>query len=175
MNPPSEDWRELDENCHRLQHVETERKFLVTSDAWRDQAVSSAAIEQFYLGVTDPVVVRVRTYGDEAFLAVKSRRRGLSRVEIESPVSPTFVAAIRDTGLHLASPVRKTRHRVPVGAFVFEVDEYAGHNAGLVVAEIEIPSADTGFSHPEWLGEEVSDQPRYGNFALALRPYDSWE
>lgn len=79
--------------------------------------------------------------------------------------------------LQLAEPsvIDKTRYRIPIDNFVWEVDEFHGANEGLVVAEIELPAEDTVFEKPQWVGKEVSGDPRYYNSMLARHPYRSWQ
>jgi len=155
--------------------IETERKYLLASDSWRADVQSSSPIVQLYLAANDRCQVRVRRYGDESFLTIKGRRSGASRVEIETAVPAEFVDdVIAASELHIAPAIEKTRHLVPAGELVFEIDEYAGANAGLVVAEIELPAADTEFPRPDWLGAEVTDDERYGNVYLTRFPFTSW-
>jgi adenylate cyclase len=160
---------------NEISKVEIERKFLVVSDDWRREAAESAPIQQAYVAVTERCNVRVRRYGQEAFITVKARSNGsISRREVEAAIAPEFVQAILDEGLFSWEPVLKTRYRVPVEGFVFEVDEFAGANAGLVIAEIELPEESAEFPRPSWLGEEVSSDYRYANTYLAQHPYSEW-
>lgn len=153
---------------------EIERKFLLASPAWRDEVTSSEPISQVYLAATAVCQVRLRRYGSRAFITVKGKRSRLTRAEIETQVPMEFFDAVLEEGLHAAPPLLKTRHLVPAGDFVFEIDEYEGDNAGLVVAEIELPSADAEFPRPVWLGAEVSGEVRYGNIYLTQHPYGTW-
>jgi adenylate cyclase len=155
--------------------VEIERKFLLASDSWRADVASSTPIVQLYLAADDRCQVRVRRYGNDAYLTIKGQRSGASRVEIETAVPAGFVDdVIAATELHVAPAIEKTRHLVPSGDFVYEIDEFAGANAGLVVAEIELPAADTEFPRPEWLGAEVTSDERYANAYLTRFPFTSW-
>lgn len=151
--------------------IEIERKFLVRSEAWRDQAVASIPMRQAYLG-GERCSVRVRIAGDAAWINLKSRDAGILRLEYEYPIPRTDAAEIVE---RLAgSAVVKVRHHVPVGGVLFEVDVFDGDNAGLVLAEVELPAVDAAFPRPSWLGEEVSDDPRYTNLSLAEYPYCRW-
>jgi adenylate cyclase len=151
--------------------IEIERKFLVTSDDWRAGAVSTEMV-QGYLSRDPDRTVRVRLQGDRAFLTVKGRAAGVSRVEIEFPIP---IEAGRELlPLCLASTIRKTRHEVVVGSHTWEVDEFHGENAGLVVAEVELGSEDEAFLRPSWIGLEVSHDRRYSNSQLSEHPFSTW-
>lgn len=159
--------------------IEIERKFTVTGDAWRAAVDESVRMAQGYLNDhaavaagTQQVSVRVRIAGGRAFLNIKSREAGPSRQEFEYEVPVADAEALLK--LCVGGLIDKTRHHVRVDGWLFEVDEFAGDNAGLVVAEIELPAADAPFPRPAWLGTEVTDQPRYYNLALAARPYAQW-
>ena len=151
--------------------VEIERKFLLKDGSWRDGVVRTTRMVQGYLG-GERCSVRVRLEGDEARLNVKSRVPGPVRSEYE------FAIPHRDAEAMLAEfcpeRVEKLRHEVAVGAHTFEVDEFLGENAGLVVAEIELEREDAAFERPAWLGREVTEETRYYNAALAQHPYARW-
>lgn len=147
--------------------LEIERRFLVRSETWRPLVQSSDLLEQIYLAAGRGSHLRVRRRGSHAFITAKGARIGATRVEIESPVSVDFFAAICAARLQVAGPLVKRRHRIPVGERLFEVDEYLGVHAGLVTAEVELPSEDAEFARPDWLGEEITGDPRYGNLTLA--------
>lgn len=159
--------------------IEIERKFLVTSDAWRTQAARSVEMAQAYLndlatldaGAMN-VSVRVRIQGDAAFLNMKSREAGTTRQEFDYPIPVDDARALLK--LAVGGRIEKVRHYVEHGGRTFEVDEFLGENAGLVVAELELDHADAAYGRPAWLGEEVTDDTRYYNLALASRPYCSW-
>lgn len=159
--------------------IEIERKFLVSGDGWRAAAREVIPMAQGYindLGAMDrgeqKASVRVRIQGDEAFLNLKSRELGTTRQEFDYPIP---VGDARDLlALCVGGLVDKRRHLVEVDGHVWEVDEFLGDNAGLVVAEVELDSADEIFTRPDWIGAEVTDQARYYNVALATRPYRDW-
>jgi adenylate cyclase len=158
--------------------IEIERKFLVTGDGWRAAADAGTPLRQGYLSrVTGEGAarssVRVRTDGERAYLNIKSATLGIRRQEYEYPL-PLADAEAMLVELCIGAVVEKTRYHVPVGAHVWEVDVFAGANAGLVVAEIELDDEAEAFQHPAWLGAEVSDDPRYYNVCLAERPYRDW-
>jgi CYTH domain-containing protein len=145
---------------------EIERKFLVRSDAWRAGADAGTLYRQGYLHSDESVSVRVRLAGDKAFLTIKGGGAGISRSEFEYPVPPEDASEILDALCHAGS-VEKTRHLFPAGRHTWEIDVFAGRHAGLVLAEIELSSEDEPFDRPDWLGEEVTGDPRYLNSNLA--------
>jgi adenylate cyclase len=153
--------------------TEIERKFLVTGDAWRAEAREATPMRQGYLPGLERASVRVRVAGERAWLNIKSATLRMTRREYEYPIP---LAEAEDLLEHLcARPlVEKTRYRVPYGDHLWEVDVFEGDNAGLVVAEIELAAAGEGFARPPWVGEEVSDDPRYYNVSLVDRPYRTW-
>jgi adenylate cyclase len=159
--------------------MEIERKFLVKGQAWKQAAERSQAMAQGYLnplgaikGGSQNASVRIRIEGDAAFLNIKSRELGHTRQEFDYPVP---VADARQLlALCVGGRVEKVRHYVRHHGHLWEVDEFLGQNAGLVVAEIELESAGEDFARPDWLGAEVTDLPRYYNLALAERPYCQW-
>ena len=160
--------------------IEIERKFLVTTDAWRAAAHAVVPMAQGYLNDAASIAsgaqnasVRVRIEGDVAFLNIKSRETGTTRQEFELPLPVDDAHALLK--LCVGGLVEKRRHLVRHGAHLWEVDEFLGDNAGLVVAEIELAAADEVFVHPDWLGAEVTAHRRYFNLALAARPFSHWD
>ena len=154
--------------------VEIERKFLVVGGAWRNDVSHTQAMAQGYLAGPPQArcSVRVRVAGDAAFLNIKSVADGIARDEYEYEIP--VADARRMLGTLAGAPVAKRRHHVRVGAHLFEVDEFEGDNAGLVVAEIELGAVDEAFQRPAWLGREVSHLARYYNLNLATHPYARW-
>ena len=151
--------------------VEIERKFLLAGDGWR--ALGTAVpMRQGYLSSDKARVVRVRIEGDEAYLTIKSKSTGATRGEWEYPVP--MLDAEELLALCEQPLVEKVRRHIDYAGHVWEVDEFFGVNAGLVVAEIELDAEDAAFDKPEWIGEEVTDDPRYYNSSLIKRPYSSW-
>jgi adenylate cyclase len=152
--------------------IEIERKFLLATDDWRDAIESTTRLAQGYLG-GERASVRVRIGGGEAFINIKARVKGSSRLEFEYPL-PLADAETMLAELCLPGRIEKLRHHVRHVGMLWEVDEFLGDNAGLVVAEIELDRADQPFERPGWLGREVTDDIRYYNVALADRPYSQW-
>lgn len=148
---------------------EIERKFLVTGDGWRRKAGAPSHIVQGYLARGRQAIVRVRIKDDKAAtLTIKSRERGVSRAEFE------YRVALKDAKALLAlcgrSVVEKHRYTVAHGKLTWEIDVFAGAHDGMVLAEIELPHADTPVSLPSWIGEDVTSNPRYRNSSLASEP-----
>lgn len=153
--------------------IEIERKFLLRNDAWRADARAGVRMRQAYLR-TDPCgSVRVRISAGGAILNVKCATSSLRRLEFEYPI-PVIDAETMLTQCCATASVEKTRYPVGYGRHQWEIDVFTGSNTGLVLAEIELESEDEVFDIPEWLGEEVSEDPRYFNMNLAIRPWSQW-
>lgn len=153
--------------------LEIERKFLVRSDAWRAEVQSRELLRQGYLTGGSRCSIRTRIAGDQAWLNIKAKRSGMTRLEFEYAI-PRIDADEILNELCSRPLLEKYRHRIAAGELVWEIDEFLGENAGLVVAEIELPSETAEFSRPDWLGEEVTEDERYYNFNLAQKPYREW-
>ena len=153
--------------------TEIERKFLVTSDDWRDGARAGAFYQQGYLSSAESCSIRVRVSDKRAFLNIKSATLNITRTEYEYPLPLDDAREILD---HLCTGplIEKTRYFVPYGGFEWEVDVFEGDNQGLVVAEIELEHADQAFDKPSWAGNEVSEDARYYNVCLAKHPFKDW-
>lgn len=153
--------------------IEIERKFLVQGDDWRAHAVDAQRIRQAYLCVDSPASVRVRIVNEgSAKLTVKAESNPvtgvLSRAEFEYAVPLDDALAMLD--LRVGGIVEKVRHSVPAeNGRTWEVDEFSGPLAGLVLAEIELSREDEEIALPGWIDREVTDDPRYANAALARR------
>ncbi|NUQ73171.1 MAG: CYTH domain-containing protein [Polyangiaceae bacterium] len=152
--------------------TEIERKFLVVGDAWREGA-SGVVYRQGYLCTTPDRTVRVRVGGAKGYLTVKGSRKGVSRLEFEFEV-PLADATVMLDELCIRPLIEKTRFRIEYEGLVWEVDEFAGANAGLVIAEVELLREDQEVKLPPWVGREVSTDDRYSNSNLAERPFSAW-
>lgn len=145
--------------------IEIERKFLVNGNEYKNMASSSVEMAQYYLQDAPERTVRVRVAGESAWLTIKGKSEGCSRNEWEYPIPAAdareMIAICGGHGLE------KRRWLVPYGGHTWEVDEYGGRHAGLVVAEIELPSEDVTFDMPPFVGEEVTGRPEYYNSVLA--------
>jgi adenylate cyclase len=153
--------------------TEIERKFLVLNDHWRRDVSTETRYRQGYLSIKETASVRVRTGGGRAFLNIKSGKSALRRLEFEYEIPMQDAEQILDDVIDLPV-IDKTRYLVPHGGHVWEVDVFAGANEGLVVAEVELGSEEEAFERPDWLGEEVSEEPRYLNVNLVRHPYRDW-
>lgn len=153
--------------------TEIERKFLVRDDTWRDAVISSTRIMQGYLTDGGTAVVRARVRGDRGYLTVKGMTTGVTRAEYEYEIPADDARAMLDT-LAQGPVIDKVRHLIPVAGHTWELDVFAGANDGLVMAEIELRSAEEPFERPAWAGAEVSDDARYFNVNLASHPYREW-
>lgn len=153
--------------------TEIERKFLVASDAWRADAVASRVIVQGYFSGTPACSVRVRIADGHATLNIKGLTIGARRSEFEYPVPLTDARQMLQE-FCAGRTVEKTRHLLDYAAMRWEIDVFSGANTGLVTAEIELEEESSAFARPPWLGDEVTDDPRYYNQCLAERPYESW-
>ncbi len=155
--------------------IEIERKFLVRDDSWRSLlTIPGVLLRQGYLAGGPPATIRVRTDGVQAWLTIKGPVEGIRRAEFEYPIPVADAEEI--LAHHCMGPViEKIRHRLPHGELTIELDEFRGENAGLLVAEVELPSEDTLFSPPAWLGEEVTGDYRYHNSQLVRHPYNTWK
>ena len=152
---------------------EIERKFLVRGDAWRALG-QGAPYRQGYLHNSPDRSVRVRVAGEKAFLSVKGQARGLSRLEYEYAIPLADGLALLEE-MAEKPLIEKIRYTIPWESGLFwEVDEFLGLNAGLLLAEIELEAEDQGFSLPAWVGEEVTNDTRYLNTSLARRPFSLW-
>lgn len=152
--------------------VEIERKFLVMGDQWRSLGTGQR-YRQGYLASDAGRAVRVRVVGDRAFLTIKGGGQDISRLEFEYPI-PVAEAEVMLEHLCDRPLIDKTRYKIPIGEVVWEVDEFAGENAGLIVAEVELTHPDQPLELPDWVGAEVSHDARYFNAALAKHPYRLW-
>jgi len=153
--------------------TEIERKFLLQSDAWRDEVKKSTRLVQGYLLRGDKSAVRVRIKGDVAELNIKHTKDGINRLEYEYEIPLEDAREILDE-VAQKPLIDKTRHHVVRGDHLWEIDEFYGDNTGLIVAEIELAHADESFEKPAWLGQEVSLDQRYYNSNLSKLPYTRW-
>jgi adenylate cyclase len=153
--------------------TEVERKFLVEGEAWRDGVTSATHIVQGYIAASATATVRVRIKGEHAYLTLKGATSGIERSEFEYEI-PVDDARAMLAKLATGPVIDKVRHLVPVGDHTWEVDIFAGDNAPLVMAEVELAHADEPFELPDWAGQDVSADRRYYNANLAREPYSRW-
>ena len=152
---------------------EIERKYLIDPARWQ-RPESGIKIMQCYLVRSQAMTLRLRLADEKAFLTIKGPTCGITRSEFEYE-SPRQDALDMLKEFPVSASVCKTRYYSQVGNHRWEVDIFEGNNAGLAVAEIELPAADAEFELPEWVTQEVSDDRRYRNAYLAEHPYKDWE
>lgn len=152
--------------------TEIERKFLLVGDSWRALA-KGTKYRQGYLNSTKERVVRVRTIDDKGYLTIKGITTGATRVEYEYDIPENDATAMLDD-LCEQPIIEKNRYKIDFAGFIWEVDEFFGENQGLVVAEVELESEEQSFEKPEWIGEEVTGDPKYFNSNLIVNPFAKW-
>lgn len=153
--------------------VEIERKFLVTGDQWRSQAVG-ILYRQGYLSTENGLTVRVRIIGNQGYLTIKGPSQGYSRLEFEYAIPEADAAMLLDS-LCDRPLIEKIRHHWQQNDVTWEIDEFRGENAGLIIAEVELDSEEQQLELPEWIGQEVSHDTRYYNANLVKKPYTKWQ
>jgi adenylate cyclase len=151
--------------------VEIERKFLVRAELWK-AASAGTLYRQGYLSLEKGRTVRVRRAGDKAFVTIKGASVGLVRAEFEYEIPLADVGPL--LALCIPPLIEKRRHLVPHEGHTWEVDEFLGDNAGLLVAEIELDHPKEAFARPAWVAEEVTDDARYLNSSLVTLPFSRW-
>ena len=154
--------------------LEIERKFLVLDDSYKHEAFSKSHIQQGYICSERGRTVRIRIRNERAYITIKgpSLNGGLSRYEFEQEIpldDAHKLLTLCDPGI-----IDKTRWLVKAGKHTFEVDEFAGENEGLTVAEVELASEDEAFEKPAFIGQEVTGDRRYYNSQLRRNPYCRW-
>lgn len=152
--------------------LEIERRYLIKNTGWHGLA-PGVTYRQGYMSVDPARTVRVRVVGEEAWLTIKSQISHAVRYEFEYTIPKADAETMMDTMCPMV--VEKQRHRIEHGGFIWEVDEFFGENAGLVLAEIELPSEDTPFELPDWIGDEVTQDSRYTNAYLSTYPFTRWQ
>tara|TARA_R110002096_G_scaffold137682_8_gene291170 strand:- start:1605 stop:2075 length:471 start_codon:yes stop_codon:yes gene_type:complete len=155
--------------------IEIERKFLVNSDAFKNEAFKKTRITQGFLNTHKDRTVRVRLRGDKGFITVKglSTNNGLSRFEWEKEIPKEEAKSL----LKLCEPtiIDKIRYEIEVGNHTFEVDIFFGENGGLTIAEVELNFENEIFETPAWLGKEVTGDIKYYNSQLSKKPFNTWK
>ncbi|MCI0655417.1 MAG: CYTH domain-containing protein [Methylococcaceae bacterium] len=154
--------------------IEIERKFLVRDDGWRRAVIKSSRMRQGYLSQSGNASVRVRSDAERGWINIKSVTLGVQRQEFEYEIPRSDAEQILDT-LAGQPLIEKIRHFAEIGSHTWEIDEFEGQNAGLIVAEIELSEAGEAFDRPAWIGTEVTRDARYYNTNLARKPYTTWQ
>lgn len=155
--------------------IEIERKFLVTSEAFKSLAHSKHTIAQGYLNSNPERTVRIRIRGESGFLTIKGKgsETGMTRFEWETEIS--LLEAKPLLALCEKGVIHKTRYEVKIGKHVYEVDVFSDDNQGLIIAEIELTSESETFEKPDWIGKEVTNDNRYYNAYLSQNPFKNWK
>lgn len=152
--------------------VEIERKFLVKSQEWKEQAIG-IYYQQGYLSSHPERAVRIRTVQEEAFLTIKGKAKGAIRNEYEYQIP--YEEAVEMLMLLCEKPIiEKKRYKISYDGLVWEVDEFEGENKGLIVAEVELSYEGQTFELPPWIGEEVTGDQRFFNSNLIKYPFSKW-
>ena len=151
---------------------EIERKFLVKGDAWRALA-KGTTYRQGYLNSAKERTVRIRTADAQAFITIKGMTVGATRAEYEYEIPFGEGKEMLET-LAEKPLIEKTRYKIQVGNLTWEIDEFLGENTGLIVAEVELKSEDQILDKPVWVGDEVTNDPRYFNANLVKKPFTRW-
>jgi adenylate cyclase len=151
---------------------EIERKFLMKNDSWRGLA-SGEHYRQGYLSTAKERTVRIRTVGHTGFITVKGINTGATRSEYEYEIP--FIDATEILEELCERPlIEKMRYRIPFAGLTWEVDEFEAENKGLITAEVELKEENQAVSIPDWIGQEVTGDPRYYNSNLVARPFSRW-
>lgn len=152
--------------------LEIERRFLVKNNAWQKASSTEQHFTQGYISISDDRTVRVRIADNEATLNIKVAINTISRHEFEYPIS---IDEANELLKHACLWIlEKTRYFINHQDNCFEVDVFMGDNAGLILAEIELPREDTPFDQPDWLGEEVTHDPRFTTAYLSQHSFKTW-
>ncbi len=154
--------------------IEIERKFLLKNEQWRELVFKSIRYQQGYLNSDANSSVRIRTSDDTAKLNIKSATIGSQRAEYEYTIPMDDAQELLATLCHQPL-VEKVRHLVKIAEHIWEIDEFSGDNAGLIVAEIELSHVDEDFIKPDWLGKDVTEELRYYNNQLCKHPFKEWQ
>ena len=154
--------------------IEIERKFLVTSAAFKEVAQKATRITQGYLSTDPERTVRVRIKGEKGFLTIKGKSNdsGTTRIEVEEEIAIDKAQTL--LSLCLPGVIDKTRYEYTVGNHTWEIDEFYGENEGLTIAEIELNSEEEGFTTPNWIGHEVTGDNKYYNSQLSENSFKNW-
>jgi len=151
---------------------EIERKFLIRGETWRSLA-RGISCRQGYLSTAKECTVRVRIIGGEGFLTIKGVTIGAARAEYEYGI-PASEADEMLTSLCEKPLIEKNRYKIAAGRMIWEIDEFTGENQGLIVAEIELENETQKIDLPEWIGQEVTGDPKYYNSSLTRNPFTRW-
>lgn len=153
--------------------IEIEKKFLITNDNWKKLGTGKEYCQGYLNSGTGPSL-RIRTIGERGIITVKGPNEGGKRLEFEYDIPYIDAREMLDSLCHKPL-IEKIRYKIPYGGFIWEVDVFKGENEGLIFAEIELESIDQPFDIPEWIGDEVTGDPKYYNSHLVSYPYSQWK
>jgi adenylate cyclase len=152
--------------------IEIERKFLVINNQWRGGS-PGILYRQGYLSMEKKRVVRIRCAGSQAFLTIKGPSTGRQRLEYEYEIPQDEANELMDE-LCIRPIIEKYRYKVAYAGLIWEIDEFLGKNQGLVLAEVELEESEQKVDLPNWIGEEVTGDPKYYNVNLVSNPFNEW-
>lgn len=155
-------------------NLEIERKFLVIGDKWRNLAQGVPYRQGYIATLENSTSVRVRVAGEQGYLTIKGKTENRGRAEFEYSIPLEDAQSLIDTVCDRPL-IEKKRYKIPIGEMIWEIDEFAGDNEGLIIAEVELTDANQAIELPEWIGDEVTDDYRYYNVNLAKSPYKHWK
>lgn len=155
-------------------NLEIERKFLVKNDSFKRKAFQKKHIKQGFLNSDKERTVRVRIIDDKAFLTIKGKSNNAGTIRFEWEKEIPILEAEQLMLLTEKTAIEKYRYYVKEGSHIFEVDEFFGANAGLIIAEIELTTENESFSKPAWLDKEVTGEIKYYNSSLSRSPFQFW-
>ena len=150
-----------------------ERKFQVVSNTWKNHVSGQFQLKQGYLQSAPERTVRIRTSNKEGFITIKGKTEGITRTEYEYPIP--FSEALSLLALSENPPIEKVRYLVSHGSLTWEVDVFEGLNSGLVLAEVELQHENQEIDLPDWIGAEVSSDPKFYNSTLSAHPFSTWK
>jgi len=157
----------------KIKQMEIERKFLVNKELWQKSTKPAGQhITQGYLSVDRNKTIRIRITESGSYMTIKGKTTNISREEYEFPVPCEMATEIIQK--FSEGIIEKVRYKVSYKGKIWEVDEFLGDNVGLLIAEIELTHEQENFELPEWVGKEVSNDPRYFNASLAMHPFTKW-
>ncbi len=153
--------------------LEIERKFLVCGDRWKQQGEVKVYRQGYINRLDNGKTVRIRVAGNKGYITIKGNTQGITRTEFEYEIPQEDAECMLET-ICDRPLIEKLRYRIPIDELVWEVDEFTGDNQGLIVAEVELSSADQTIRFPDWVGEEVTGEAKYYNINLIKHPYKDW-
>ncbi len=154
--------------------LEIERKFLVSSEAFKKEAFRVTRILQGFLNTNPDRTVRIRIRGDQGLITVKGKSNAAGTIRKEWEMEIPYTDAEMLIELCEEGVIDKMRYEIKSGDHIIEVDEFFGENAGLVIAEVELSEENEEFIKPTWLGKEVTGEIKYYNSQLSKNPFKNW-